>query len=203
MHPRFLISDRPSRQLIPKNNCRYGCIPISPGGLSFFYKETHMEIYAPREVTRTGKFWLNNELVDTYMGILGKYPVLVYLLLTRMSNRDQLCYPSITHIQKRLRMHRKNVIVGLNKLVQHNLIQRRGTKKPNGQTDNNRYVLMCSSVWCKEPMVPKRRLVVVTGNHQRKLREKDIYKDSFTGSLQPPPKDRLRVDLMATLRNFG
>lgn len=70
----------------------------------------------------TNWFWIDNKVVDQYAAKLKPYAILVYILLCRMANDTNKCWPSLETIAKRTNISRKSVSVALGELVKHGLV---------------------------------------------------------------------------------
>jgi len=86
----------------------------------------------PRDLRNCTFSWVDNQVFDNYLEIIGKTTYLVYCVYTRhANNRTQKSWPSNIGIAKKLHISKATVIRCQKKLVKHELVE---FKKRKGKT---------------------------------------------------------------------
>lgn len=102
-----------------------------------------------RDKRKSRQFYIDNEFVDGYSKQVGWQASLVYLALVRHS-RNNVCFPSHTHLSSELNTSISSIKRGLSQLEKYNIIRiimRTNTEKGRA---SNIYELQDYSVWKKD-----------------------------------------------------
>jgi hypothetical protein len=75
---------------------------------------------------RSGRFMVDDSVIDIHARVIKSHALAIYIALCRHTdNQSQQSYPSLTLLQEKLGMDRRTVILGINKLVDSKLIDKK------------------------------------------------------------------------------
>lgn len=109
--------------------------------------------YKTREYKAKGRFFLDNQFVDQQLASMPSVAAKVYLVLCRMVDKDQHCYPGTALLAKKTGLSRQGVFNAAKELEDRRLILVDRAKKTSKENEVNHYHLIDRSVWEKGRVV--------------------------------------------------
>lgn len=100
-----------------------------------------------RDIKCKEKFFIEDVVVAKYAKFWGWKAVLVYVVLCRHANTQQVCFPSVRTISKELGISKDSVHNGINTLIANHVIEKSQSRWDNNVWKNNTYRLLNKSNW--------------------------------------------------------
>ena len=124
-------------------------------------------------------FMIDNEVIDDYASLIGIYALGVYNVLSRFSDQEGVCFPSLNTIAKKLGISKPSVIKALEALEAYGLLAKEHRYNEKGDHISNLYILLEVK---KEPVLPVGVVNVVDqggkqhlpGSSKQRLPKQDI-----------------------------
>ncbi len=124
-------------------------------------------------------FMIDNEVIDDYASLIGIYALGVYNVLSRFSNQEGVCFPSLNTLAKKLGISKPSVIKALEALEAYGLLAKEHRYNEKGDHISNLYILLEVK---KEPVLPAGVVNVVDqgskqhlpGGSKQRLPKQDI-----------------------------
>lgn len=109
--------------------------------------------YKTREYKAKGRFLLDNHFVDLQLASMPSVAAKVYLVLCRMVDKEQHCYPGTALLARKTGLSRQGVFNATKELEDRKLIAVDRAKKTSKENEVNHYHLIDRSEWEKGRVV--------------------------------------------------
>jgi hypothetical protein len=153
-----------------------------------------------------GKFFVDDEYVDSFSEVLGWKANLAYMALCRYAGDRQQCFPSLTTMARKMGLKKADTIAeGIKELVGANIIAVENTQDGGKRYTSNVYTLLDKSVWKlpSETRVKTAEKSLKTGTRNTGTVAKKISSDRTrnTGSKETVNHGVLEVSLLTNVNN--
>ena len=110
-----------------------------------------LQTFKIRDFRNKAFFMVDDEYLNGYARLLGTTASMIYFVLCRHADKDQVSFPSQKYIAEKLNINKRTVLDKIKTLCEWNLIKIERTRNNSGQWLHNTYVLLDKSEWKKKP----------------------------------------------------
>jgi DNA-binding transcriptional ArsR family regulator len=150
-----------------------------------------------RDLRSQGWFWIDNDFIDTWGGLLGATAIAIYTSLARhANNKTQESFPSEELIAKEIGVSDRTIRNHINKLEYLGIVRIQRAYNPySGQRKRNLYTLQDKSRWKKPEEKLSRGVPLVP---EEKSRRKNSARDQRKGLPNNNPQKIKETDYKET-----